>query len=119
MAQGGVTVPRMVRVVWRDAVAICEGWTARDEAIAERAHECETVGMVIKDGEHELTVALTVSGDQINGAKVIPKGWIKSVTELKPVRSGGSAGTGRTKRSRKAGGELGKPSPTIQDSLSS
>lgn len=105
--------PRMVRVVWRDAVAICEGWTARDEAIAERAHECETVGMVIKDGEHELTVALTVSGDQINGAKVIPKGWIKSVTELKPVRSGGSGTGSTTKKSRKAGLPPSTATPAI------
>lgn len=72
-------VPKIVAIVWLDAVAGA-GWTHHDDA--GEPHEVYSVGFLVRRSRAGVTIATSVSGGEHNGSMTIPRGMIQRMTYL-------------------------------------
>ncbi len=75
---------RKVHVVWMDA-ATNHGWESAEEAVdGGAAHECESVGYLLRQTKEEIVLVQTIGGSDVNGRITIPRPWIRGrITTLK------------------------------------
>ena len=65
---------KALSVSWVDAVAGA-GWAYHNDV--SEVHLIESLGYLVKETEHSITLAAAISGDQCNATIAIPKAWIK------------------------------------------
>lgn len=72
----------MVEVVWNDAAALTDGWTAEIEK--DEPQLALSVGFLIRDTKEHIIIAqdLDAAGHH-NGRSQIPKGMVKSMKVLR------------------------------------
>lgn len=70
---------KIVCVTWWDALAVAM-WCKKTEPM--EAQICVTVGFLVAEDEHHVMVAATVSDDEYIAAQQIPRGLIRSITEI-------------------------------------
>jgi len=65
---------------WVDAVAGA-GWA--DNSSVDEVHLIRSLGFLVKETEHSITLAAAISGNQCNATITIPKAWIKKKKKIK------------------------------------
>lgn len=61
-------------IEWVDAVS-CSGWHEISEGY--ELHRVKSVGFMVHEDEHSVTIACAISDGEANATMTIPKGWIK------------------------------------------
>jgi len=74
---------RMVLIDWLDSRGLTEEWEFREDCPSLAPSKCQTVGFVCEEQADFVTVACTVSADQILGRLTIPKGAILKMRGLR------------------------------------
>lgn len=70
-------LPPLVRIEWLDAITSADnGWKDRKLVAAQKPPKVVTVGYLLADTPTYLTVAATISGDDVGGDVTIPKGMV-------------------------------------------
>lgn len=75
-------------VSWTDAVSH-DPWTDLDSAIETNPHEIHTVGFVLFEDKHKITIAQNIDliNQGVSCIMTIPKPWVTKRTTLKITKS--------------------------------
>jgi len=71
----------MVYVEWLDAVSNSE-WISFEDAHNHTPDACISIGFLVRETDHDIIVAGTISESEYSDAICIPKPWIKHRLEL-------------------------------------
>lgn len=73
-----------VEVEWDDSSHHSAGWRSHSEILAERKRvvRCLSVGLLIADDKHGVTLASSAHGQDLAGTMSIPRGCIRKVRPL-------------------------------------
>ena len=69
----------LVQITWLDSVGVTSAWEFRDELDSLKCAKIKTVGFVEKWGKKRLTVAQSISKEQVLGRITIPRGCVVEV----------------------------------------
>jgi hypothetical protein len=72
-----------VEVSWRDSTLDPHGWTRIRDAKRARGTDCTAVGLLLRDDERFVVVALAVHGNEVAGVLTIPRGQVRKVRRLR------------------------------------
>jgi hypothetical protein len=70
-----------VEVWWDDCTLLAPGWTplARIAEVRRKAVKCRSVGFVVRDDKHGITLAQNVHANDVAGVVHIPRGQIRKI----------------------------------------
>ena len=77
-----ITRFQLVQIDWLDAATDNEGWKGVGESL-DTAPMATTIGFIVKETAHAITVASTVSDDSHNARILIPTAMIQAMRELR------------------------------------
>lgn len=79
-------IPPVVLVVWEDAAVKDTGpWAANQDHNYE-PHIVSQVGFLLAENEHGIVITQAWHAEQVAARDQIPRGMIRSITELAPKR---------------------------------
>lgn len=74
---------KIIIIKWLDSKAAPHEWEYRDDLGTLEPVTCTTLGFIVKETKDYITIAHTISDNQVLGRITIPRGCIKNKTSIR------------------------------------